>query len=339
MKGIARINKIHLAFAVLILIYAFCYFLSQQNVFHRNKDIFSGIITFDLVVSAPLIYFLLIRKTRLSNKSSVLIFIVGIILGSYIIPSENQFFIEVAKRWGIPIIELSLMCFFFVKIFQTIKKYRVEKASQLDFYTLSEKIFTQIMPNKVGNFLATEIATMYYAFFVWKHKNRTTHQFTTHKKSSVISTLGAFIFIILIETISLHIVVNQWSKMVAWILTGLSIYSAIMIFGIIKSIIYRHSVVENQEITFYFGILSETKINIGEIERIEFISKGINYEDKSNQNLSPFADLDGYNTVIYLKSEHQIKGMYGFKRNYKTITLQLDDNNSFKDLMEKNNLG
>lgn len=64
MKRIARINKIHLAFAMLILIYAFCYCLSQQNVFHRNKDIFSGIITFDLVVSAPLIYFLFDKENK-----------------------------------------------------------------------------------------------------------------------------------------------------------------------------------------------------------------------------------------------------------------------------------
>ncbi|MFJ1262689.1 hypothetical protein ACILDS_08320 [Capnocytophaga canis] len=325
-----------MAFSVLILVYTFCYILSHHIVFQQNNNIFSNLIIFDLIIFTPVIYFFLIRKTKLSNKSSILVFIIGIVLASYIIPTENQFFIEIAKRWGIPFVELSVMSFVFIKIFQTIKKYKAEKNSQLDFYTISKKIFCQIAPNKIGIFLATEIAIMYYAFFVWKHKNKTTYQFTTHKKSSAISTLGAFIFIILIEAISIHIIVYQWNKILAWVLTGLSIYSAIMIFGIIKSIIYRHSVVENQEITLYFGILSETKINIREIEKIELTSKGINQEEKSYKNLSPFSNIDGHNTVIYLKNEHQISGMYGFKKSYKTLTLQLDNNEKFKELIEDN---
>ncbi|GET46444.1 hypothetical protein [Capnocytophaga felis] len=336
MNKVIRVNRFFLAFGIPILIYTFCYILSHQTVFQQNKNIFSNLIIFDLIIFTPVIYFFLIRNTRLSNKSSVLVFIIGIVLASHIIPAENQFFIEIAKRWGVPIIELSVMAFVFIKIFQTIKKHKAEKTSQLDFYTFSKKIFCRIAPNKIGNFLATEIALMYYAFFVWKHKKRATYQFTTHKKSSAVSTLGAFIFIILIESVSVHILVYQWNEIIAWVLTGFSIYSAIMIFGIIKSIIYRHSVVENQEITLYFGLLSEAKINIKEIDRIELISKGINQEEKSNKSLSPFSNTDGYNIVIYLKNEHQINGMYGFKRNYKILTLQLDDNEKFKELIEKN---
>ncbi|MDO4230403.1 MAG: hypothetical protein Q4C98_11365 [Capnocytophaga sp.] len=336
MKGIYQINRVHIAFVSLILMYVFCYFLSQNIVFHQNKNLFSNTLSFDLLVSIPVIYFLLIRKTAFSKKSSVLVLIFGIIIGSYIIPTENQTYINIAKKWIVPIIELSLMIFVFAKIFQTIKKYRTEMKYQFDFYTLSKSIFNQIMPNRIANFLATEITVFYYSFFIWKKKSEFQNEFTTHKNSSVISFLGAFIFIILIETITVHLLASQWNTIVAWILTGLSLYSTMTIFGIIKSIIYRRSRVENNEVILYFGILSEIKMNIDDIEKIELITKGVNQEDKSNQGLSPFENMDGYNTVIYLKNEHQINGLYGFQRKCKNIRLKLDDNQKFKELIFKN---
>ena len=52
------------------------------------------------------------------------------------------------------------------------------------------------------------------------------------------------IFSIAIETFAIHLLLLKWSETAAWILTGISIYTAIQVFGLAKSITQRPIVIK-----------------------------------------------------------------------------------------------
>jgi hypothetical protein len=95
------------------------------------------------------------------------------------------------------------------------------------------------------------------------------NEFSYHKDSGTITLLIAIIFIVAIETLVLHILLTKWSSLVAWILTFLSIYSGIQIFGFLKSMFKRPISIENNKLFLRYGIMNETTIDLKNIDNIE----------------------------------------------------------------------
>lgn len=330
MPKVIQLNRFLLAFLGIISIYLFCIFLSQSNVFLQNSNLFSKAITFDLLISAPLVYFLLIRKTKVTNKTTIIIFVLGIIIGIYIIPKDNQQYIQLAIRWVLPVIELSIIAFVIYKVVQKIKQYKANNKLNLDYYNLIKSICQQILPKRVSNIVATEIAIFYYGFFAWKKNFATENQYTGHKKSGIFATLGVLMFMTFVEAGIVHLLVSRWNNVVAWIVTGLSLYSVVMLFGILKSIPRRLTTIEKENLVLRYGILSDANIRIDDIESIILSQKDLDLNDKLTKTLSPFSFLEGYNTIIKLKTEKQITGIYGFTKKVKKIGLNIDDKEKFK---------
>jgi len=81
----------------------------KSSVFKENSNLLSFGITFDFLISIPFIYYLLIRKTKISNKSISILLTVNLILASFFIPKQNQLYLELFKNWMLPILELLII--------------------------------------------------------------------------------------------------------------------------------------------------------------------------------------------------------------------------------------
>lgn len=180
---------------------------------------------------------------------------------------------------------------------------------------------------------ATEIAVFYYGFIYWKKRIPKQNEFTYHKNSGTISLLVAIIFIVGIETYVLHILLIKWNNTIALILGVLSIYSGIQIFGFLKSLLKRPYIIEHDKLKLYYGILSETIIDLNEIESIEISSEEIEF-NKENRKLSPLGTLESHNMIVNLKNENVLIGLYGINRKYKKIAFYVDDKVKFKNAVE-----
>lgn len=73
----------------------------------------------------------------------------------------------------------------------------------------------------------------------------------------------------------LHILLTKWSSLAAWILTFLSIYSGIQIFGFLQSIIKRPISIENGKLFLRYGITNEAIIDLKDIGSLEISYKDI----------------------------------------------------------------
>ncbi|WP_299435201.1 hypothetical protein [uncultured Aquimarina sp.] len=308
--------------------------ITKSRLFELNPGALSIGITADLLFTVPFIYFLLIRKKNIPKITVLSLFVLGIVITTFIIPKENQLFLDQIKTWFLPFLEIGVFTFILFKVRKGLKSYRVNKNENSDFFSTLKVTCEEILPEKIAMLLAMEIAIFYYGFISWKKTKLQNNEFSYHKNSGTISILIALIPIIAIETYVLHILLMKWSVVAAWIVSGLSIYSGIQIFGFLKSMFKRPFSIETNTIHLRYGILSEANIDINNIKSIEISSKPIEFND-TTRKLSPLGELESHNVVINVKNENAMIGLYGVKRKFKTLAFYIDNKEEFKAELDK----
>lgn len=330
MNKTINFHKTLLIIGVPLLIVGAMILLANTSLFRSNPDGLAIGITFDLLLTVPLAYFLLIRKTTIPKTTVVPFLIFGVIVCSMILPSENQHYLNLFKVWVLPLVELSVFSFVIYKVRKGVKSYKVKRGDSVDFYATLKNTCYEILPKRTVIPVVTEIAVFYYGFFAWKRRTLKENEFSYHKDSGTITLLIAIIFIIAIETVGMHSLLAKWSNIAAWILTFLSIYSGIQLFGFLKSMFKRPISIEDEQLFLRYGIMSEATIDLKDIESIELSSKDIELNEETRK-LSFLGELESHNVVIHLKEESSLVGLYGKKHTFKHLVLHVDNKVEFQN--------
>lgn len=329
----AEIFKFSMIVALPALIIGSMVMLTKSVWFQNSPDILALGITFDILLTAPFAYFLSIRKTNIPNTTVIPFLILATIICSIVLPQENQFYLGLFKVWFLPIIELFILTFVLYKLYGAIKRFNTEKRKSFDFFFTLKKVSAEILPKAVIMPIVMEISVFYYGFLYWKKRNLRESEFSYHKSSGTITLLASIIFIVAIETVVFHVIISKWSVIAAWILTFLSIYSGIQVFGFLKSMLFRPISIEGDKLYLRYGIMNESIIDLSDIDAIELSSKEIKLNHETRK-LSFLGDLESHNTVIRLKNENILIGLYGIKKSYKNLVLFVDDPMNFKNAIE-----
>jgi len=332
MNRTIRYNRTFFYFGVPIGLLAIIILLIKSS-FLKENDTLSLAITTDLLLTVPLVYFLLIRKSSIPKTTVIPVMVIGLFIGLYFLPKENQTYLILFKYWALPVIEFSILTFVIIKVRKAITAYKQLQRSTPDFYDTLKNVCSEILPKKLVIPFSTEVAVIYYGFISWKQRTLKSNEFTYHKKSSTPSLLGGFIMIIVIETIALHFLLSNWSPILAWILTGLSIYTAIQVFGFARALSQRPIVIAENNLLLRYGLMNESTIPISEIEGVVLSGKGLE-KGALTKTLSPLGEFESYNIIISLKKENTLVGLYGFVKNFKTIAIYIDEPRDFKEKIE-----
>lgn len=290
-------------------------------------------VTIDLLLIVPLVYFLLIRKSEIPKTTVIPVMIIGLLIGSYFLPKESQTYLTIFKTWALPVIEISILTFVIIKVRSAIKKYKDLKDSTPDFFSALKSTCYEILPKKLVLPFATEVAVFYYGFINWKTKDVNENEFTYHKKSGTPALFGAFIMIIGVETFALHFLLARWSLIGAWILTSLSVYTAIQVFGFARSLSKRPVSINQESLTLKYGILNEVEIPFSDIDKVE-LSRKLLEKAELTKTLSPLGEIESHNVIIHLKKENELVGLYGMKKKFRVLGLHIDEPKEFNEKME-----
>ena len=320
-------NLIIFGIPLVLLVILICI---MQSSFLIGNETLNLAITTDLLLTVPLIYFLLIRKTNIPKTTVIPIMIAGLLIGSYFLPKDSQNYLSIFKTWALPVIEISILTFIVIKVRTAIRKYKLTQGSTIDFYSALKSTCYEILPKKLVLPFATEVAVMYYGFINWKTRTLKDNEFTYHKKSGTPGLLGAFILIIGVETTAFHFLLAIWNGVVALIFTGLSIYTAIQVFGFAKSLSKRPILITKNGLVLRYGILNEVEVSFSDIETIESSSKPLK-KDKLTCTLSPLGELENHNIIITLNKEHTLIGIYGIKKGFKILGFHIDEPTDFME--------
>ena len=285
-------------------------------------------ITADLVFSIPLIHLFLSERSNYLKYSTAAFFTLGVLIANLIIPKNDQFLLSKIKIWIIPFIELCSIIFFVVKTRKILARSHKDEKTKGDFHTVFKSVARELMPNRLASILSAEISAFYYAFFSWQKPVINSKNFTYHKETGIIGFIGVFIFMILIETFVFHLVLTKWNTKIAWVISGISIYGAVQAFGIAKSIVKRPIQIIGYQLIIPYGILAETTINLEDILSINNYDKGV-VTNGSLKCLSPFKKIEDPNVVIELSKPYYIDGIYGSKKSFNQLLINVDRKESF----------
>ncbi|UTW62901.1 hypothetical protein KFE98_01720 [bacterium SCSIO 12741] len=298
---------------------------------HNHLDL---AITIDLLLTIPLVYFLLIRRTSIPKTTVVPVMVIGMFLGIYFLPEENQTYLKLFKTWALPLIEFLVIGFVIYKVRRGIKTYRAQKGTTPDVFDALLLTSREILPSRVAGPFATELAVIYYGFIRWRKRTLNAGEFSYHKNSGTPALLGAALFVIAIETTTFHILLERWSIYAAWIFSGLSIYSGLQVFGITKSLMQRPISIHEDSLILRYGIMSQVQIPLNQIEALELSQQSLK-EDKLWCTLSPLGEAESHNLILHLKEEHTLSGLYGIKKKFQVIAFHLDEPKVFKQQLEQ----
>ena len=330
MSSLLNIKRSYLAFGIPLSLLVVLIVLIKSSPITGGSPLNVGI-TIDLLLTVPLVYFLLIRKTEIPKTTVVPVMVVGLLVGSYFLPKESQTYLILFKTWALPLIEISVLTFVIFKVRGALKAYHKLKGATLDFFDAVKNTCYGMFPKRLVLPLATEIAVFYYVFINWKTRPLRENEFTYHKKSGTATLFGAILLIIAAETFVFHFLLASWNIVVAWVLTALSIYTAIQVLGFARSLSKRPIAIHEDKLALKYGILNEVEIPLADIERSWKPLK----EDALSQTLSPLGEMESHNVIIYLRKAHELVGLYGTKKRFKIIGLHIDEPKDFKDRLEQ----
>lgn len=330
------VNKIKIfsAFSFSFILMAGLFFLTQSSYFKASPTELSLGITADLLLTMPLLYFLLIRKTKVPNSTTIPLILLGMIFASQILPAENPYFLELFKTWIFPFIELGLISYLIYKVLRTIKALNVAQAQSPDFFQALKNVLKDKVPPFALNPIATEVGVFYYGFLHWKKRRLAENEFSYHKESGTVGLMGGILLIILFETIGLHVYLMKYSSIAAWILTFLSIYSGFQLFGFARSIPKRPLRIEAEELHLVYGIVNECRIPLHQIAAVEISGKDLDF-GKETRRFSFLGALESHNVILHFKEAQTLHGLYGMKRSCKTLALHVDEKGKFAAQLEE----
>ncbi len=314
-------------------------FLALSPLIEMNADLAMGI-TYDLTIVSPVLYFLLIRKSKLPNISAVPVFVLGVVLATLILPTQFQLHLSNIKVFVLPIVELIVISTILWKVSKTIKTFRSLSNTGRDFYLLFKQSASQVLGQPlVAAVLATEVAMIYYALFAWKKRIISPNEYSAFRENAVIATLATFIFLIVAETFALHFILIKWNITVAWVLFGVSLYTGIQLFGHLRAIRKRYTKLEERVLHLKYGLFGDVSFSVDQIEEIKITSKSINDETLKVQQLAILSAMESHNIAIYLKQPAIIQKAYGIAKSCDVVLFHIDKKEEFvkKVLLSMNN--
>ncbi len=307
----------------------FLAFLASTNIFQVSPILLKAV-TIDLVVTLPVFYWLLIRNTRIPNTTVIPIAIAGYFIGRQIIPVQHQGYLDFTGTYLLPAIEIGLISFLVYNIRRVRKAYLIFKKEN-EVPEALRKAFEVIYPKGISAFLTHELLFFYYALFSWKHRMLDENEFTYHKNSGIRAIYAVIIFLVVVETGVLHILIQPYAPIIAWIISFLSIYSGFILVGLSRSLSKLPLRIDAESLHIRYGLINTASIPLISINEIVMVKSSSEIDFKQ---ISPLGVMEESNIIIHLNHPETLHGFYGIKSTFKSIGLFVDEPKDFIDRVE-----
>ena len=312
-----------LAVGVPLFIFLACFFITLCPKFKLDQVLISNAVLIDLLVTAPLAYFLVIRKTAVSKLTVSRVFIAGLMVAGWILNTKSNT-LQTIKFWISPFIEAAVIFFIGRKFYVANKRSKQSGKYDTDFLIYCRTIMAQVTGNeKAANIISSEIAVLYFTFIARKDKKidyRT--KFTSYKENGIIPVLALLLFIFLIETAGVHFLLNAWSSKAAWIVTVLSLYTCMQLYAHMRAIKARPVKLGNDGLEIHNGFAGDVFIKYNDIEKVELSNK--TPVDRAAIKIALIKGLENHNCITYLKQSTAVTKMFGIKKSADTILFFVD---------------
>jgi len=332
-KKIKR-SLIHIYIFVSLSICFTGYFIVNSPLFLKKPAVLSFGITFDITLSIPILYLLLARIVNIPKLYIIPIFILTLILANFILPYEHHQFLNSIKK-VIFLIEPVIVFFVISKILKVVKEFK--KLKKENFYNiisiLHESLGKIIGQKRILAILVTEISLMYFGLFAWKNDEVINKNvFYSHKRSWYGSIIGVFAFLSFVETVLFHLVLMHLNVVVSWIILLLNFYGILFLFADFNATKRQPHCISDKNVIINVGVRWRSVIPLRDIRSVKLTRDGY----RGEKNVLRALTLMGHpNAVIVLKKKQMAVGIYGVKKYFDKVAINLDDPKVFKKILQR----
>jgi hypothetical protein len=306
-------------------VYATLFVLASSQLFERAPGLASFGITFDLLVTIPVAFWVMVARPRkLPWFTLIPCVIVSGWAGVLMLPPEHRQFLH-AARYLIAPAELWLVGYGAVRAWRLLRGGTHPSRDVPD--AIRAALGEIVRYPTVADAVAAEVALFWYALLSWGARPRVAPgeaAFTQHRRSGIGGMVGALAFACLVEAVGVHLLVAQWSPTAAWALTGLSLYGVIWLVGLGRSVVLRPTIVGRDGLRVRIGALYEAVVPFEAIESVTQVrSAPANRRAPGYLHAALFA---APRLMIELKEPVEARGLYGNrKRGITRIGLLVDE--------------
>lgn len=312
-----------LSFGILLT----CWWIVNSQHFVTKAQILAPAITVDICLIIPLLYFLIIKKSRIPKLSVVAVFLLSLKAASIVLPVQNHEWILLFEYLLLPV-ELFIAGLILYKVQKGVKTFKENSEKETDTILNLRAIAAKESGSKLfGNVFGSELAIFYYLFFAKKEKKPVTEKskiFTYHKRIAYPTTIVVFIFLILVETFALHLLLLRWHPIPAWIATLSSVYLIFFLIADVRAVLQRPIYFDKDFLYIRIGMRWYLKTPLVDIKEIMVTKKTADYKDC--QKMVLFGDP---NLLIRFNKPQVAIGLYGIKKKFLNLGIQIDDPERF----------
>lgn len=311
------------------LVFFACCLISLLPQLRQNNAVVSMAILGDLLITAPLLYYIAIRKTTTPRITVIRVFIVGVLVAGWLLPATGNSILGFIKTWIAPLLEAVVVFYVGRTFYSLAKNAKQADAGPIDFLLYCRNLLGKVTGSpQAGNIIGSEIAVFYYAFFAQGDKGIDyQNRFSICQQNGIRLVLGAILSILLIEAAGMHFLLALWNGVIAWVVTALSLYTCLQLFAHIRAIKARPIVISNNVLWVRNGMASDAMVDCSNIDRLEqtrHLPKG-----RQVIKIALLKGMEGHNMVLYLKEPIVITKILGIKKTTDTIAFFVDHPKDF----------
>jgi hypothetical protein len=281
-------------------------------------------VTLDLTLVVPSLYwYLLVHRNGWPLLSVLPVFLATLLLASLILPADRQAALHVMSYLAVPV-ELALVVLLVHRAGRAVRVGRT--ASGTDTYERVRSAAYELVRNRrVADVLAFELGILWYAFLSWRTRSAPAaggaRPFTHHQNAGYGAVVAVILIALAVEITPIHALIGRWSATAAWVVTGLSLYTAVWLMGDFRAIRLQSTVLDGDRLFVRLGIRWRMMVPRERIEAVRLIGGRV-----SEEPVDLRVALPGSRRLrLRLDSPVEAVGPWGIKRRVRVFELGLDD--------------
>lgn len=317
--------------ALIGIIILFDLTLARSQLFVEDMELLSIAIALDFVIVIPLLlYFIHVRRQRKNMIAVAPFALLGFLTLLLILPSPAHHLLQLVALVIIPF-EIAYVGYIGYKASRIFRSYKAN-LMQLHYpvAALRKSMTDEIGSNRWTALLIHELTMLYYAFFSWRKKQAVaphTAAFSYHKESNWLIIVLFACKLLVLEGVLFHIVLAQWSHLVAWLFTIGNVYLILLLIADFRAMVLNPIAVSKHAIKLQYGLQMSCEPKLDNIESISTIKFEKLTNEQLKTSLAPLATEA--NVLLTLKEPIVATALFGSQKSVRHIYLFLDQPQHF----------
>lgn len=297
-----------------------------------HPEVVALAVTADIVVGIPALYYLLVvRRKGLPLITVAPVFVLSLLAARRILPPAHQSYLGWVEL-AAPLVELAVLAAVVLKLRQIVRHYRQLRPTYAYFpETLEASLRAALpaFPPIFASLLASELSLVVFGLTGWLRRapagSGDRPRFSYHRQGGYPVILGFLAFLVVLETVAVHLLVAHWNTTAAWALTIASVYTLIWFFGDFHASRIQPMVLGETCLHLRVGMRWRIDIPWSQVEAVRKASSA----DKKQPDFINMAVMGEPRLVIVLREATTAHGLLGRIKQTAHIGVSVDDEAAF----------